>query len=204
MVCDKPIDKSKLGMIEYLRFTKESIMNIKTKLFETERLILRRFELSDAEDMYNNYCGSDIVTEYLSWNTHSSLDDTKSYLEKVALPNYENENTYCWAIVLKETNQVVGCIEASKVDLNLKSIMFGWVLGDKFWGRGLMPEAASVVRDYLFDEGFVRIWAYHNSENKKSGRVMQKIGMLHEGTLKKYSKDNKDNFIDCEIYAITK
>ena len=33
---------------------------------------------------------------------------------------------------------------------------------------------------------------------------MQKIGMLHEGTLKKYSFDNKGNFIDCELYAITK
>lgn len=179
-------------------------MDNKSKLFETERLILRRVELSDAEDMFNNYCGSDIVTEYLSWNTHKSLEDTKEYLTNVALPKYEKENTYLWVLVKKDINQVVGCIEASKVDLELKSVMFGWVLGEKFWGQGLMPEAARVIRDYLFDEGFVRIWAYHNAKNLKSGRVMQKIGMIHEGTLKKYSFDNKGNFIDCELYAITK
>ncbi len=179
-------------------------MDNKSKMFETERLVLRRFELSDAEDMFNNYCGSDKVTEFLSWNTHESLDATKEYLKNVALPKYEKDNTYLWALVLKENNQVIGCIEASKVDLELKSAMFGWVLGEKFWGMGLMPEASQVIRDYLFDEGFVRLWAYHNSENKKSGRVMQKIGMLHEGTLKKYSFDNKGNYIDCELYAITK
>ena len=179
-------------------------MDNKSKIFETDRLILRRMELSDADDMYNNYCGSDIVTEYLSWNTHASIQDTKEYLEKVVMPNYENENTYYWAIVLKETNQVIGSIEAFKIDEINKSIMLGWVLGEKFWGRGLMPEAARVIKDYLFSEGFVRIWAYHNKENLKSGRVMQKIGMLHEGTLKKYSLDNKGNFIDCELYAITK
>ena len=179
-------------------------MDNKSKLFETERLILRRMEFSDAEDMFNNYCGSDIVTEYLSWNTHASLDETKAYLENVALPKYEQDNTYLWVLVLKEINQVVGCIEASKVDLDHKSAMFGWVLGEKFWGRGLMPEAAQVIRDYLFDEGFVRLWAYHNKDNPKSGRVMQKIGMIHEGSLKKYSFDNKGNFIDCELYAITK
>ena len=179
-------------------------MDNKSKLFETERLVLRRHELSDAEDMYKNYCSNDNVTKFLSWNTHESLEATKEYLKNVALPKYEKENTYMWAVVLKETNEVIGCIEASKVDLNFKSVMFGWVLSEKYWGQGLMPEAARVIRDYLFDEGFVRIWAYHNKDNPKSGRVMQKIGMFHEGSLKKYSFDNKGNFIDCELYAITK
>ena len=179
-------------------------MDNKSKIFETERLILRRFEISDAEDVFNNYCNNDNVTKYLSWKTHQTIDETKEYLNNVALPKYQKENSYLWAVVLKETNQVIGSIEASKVDTELKSIMFGWVLSEKYWGQGLMPESARVIRDYLFDEGFVRIWAYHNAENSKSGRVMQKIGMIHEGTLKKFSYDNKGNFIDCELYAITK
>lgn len=179
-------------------------MNNRTKLFETERLILRRVELTDAENMFNNYCNSDTVTEYLSWNTHKSIEDTIEYLKNVALPKYEEEYAYLWVLVLKETNEVIGSVEVSQIDLKHKSAMVGWVLGEKYWGQGLMPEAARVVRDYIFDEGFVRIWAYHNVENPKSGRVMQKIGMLHEGTLKKYSFDNKGNFIDCDLYAITK
>ena len=178
-------------------------MENKTKLFETERLFLRRFELADAEQMYNNYCSNDNVTKMLSWDTHSSLDDTKQYLEKVALPRYD-EKAYMWAVVLKETNEVIGSIDVNHYDLNKKSACLGWVLSEKYWGRGLMPEAAKVVRDYLFSEGFVRLWAYHYVGNDKSGRVMQKIGMIHEGTLHKYAYNNKGNLVDVELYAITK
>lgn len=176
----------------------------RTKLFETDRLILRRLELSDSEDMFKNYCNSDTVTEYLSWNTHQSIEDTKEYISNIALPKYDQEYAYLWVLVFKGTNEVIGSVEVSDIDLKRKSAMIGWVLSEKYWGQGLMPEAASVVRDYIFNERFVRLWAYHNVKNPKSGRVMQKIGMLHEGTLKKYAFDNKGNFIDCELYAITK
>ena len=66
-------------------------MNNRTKLFETERLILRRVELTDAENMFNNYCNSDTVTEYLNWNTHKSIEDTIEYLKNVALPKFPLE-----------------------------------------------------------------------------------------------------------------
>lgn len=178
-------------------------MENKTKVFETDRLILRKLELADAEDMFKNYCGSETVTKYLSWNAHKSLEDTKQYLEKFALPRY-NDNPYIWAIVLKETNEVIGCIDVVKIDLTKKSVELGWVLSEKYWGQGLMPEAGMPIRDYLFEEGFVRIWARHNIANKKSGRVMQKIGMIYEGTQRKADLDNQGNFIDLDIYAITK
>ena len=178
-------------------------MENKTKMFETERLILRRFELSDAEDMFKNYCSSENVTRYMTWNPHPSVDDTRAYLTNVALPRYEN-NAYQWAIVLKETNEVIGCIDINEYDLKKKTACFGWVIGEEFWGRGLMPEAAAVIRDYMFSEGFIRLWAIHNDKNLKSGRVMQKIGMIHEGTLHKYAFDNQGELIDVELYAITK
>ena len=177
---------------------------MRTKMFETERLILRRFELSDAEDMYKNYCSSDNVTKFLSWQKHASLDDTKAYLEKVALPRYDEEDAYMWAVVLKETNEVIGSIDINHYDLRKKSACFGWVLSEKYWGQGLMPEAARVVRDYMFSEGFVRLWAYHYVGNDKSGRVMQKMGMTHEGTLHKYAFNGQEELVDVELYAITK
>lgn len=179
-------------------------MEGKAKLFETERLILRRLEFSDAEEMYNNYCNNDNVTKYLTWATHRSVEDTKEYLEKVALPRYDTENPYMWALVLKETNQVIGCIDACYIDLRHKRAEIGWVLSEKYWGKGLMPEAGLVIRDYLFSEGFERIQAKHDVRNPKSGRAMQKIGMTHEGTLKKYEFDNNGNLVDYEFYAIVK
>ena len=67
-----------------------------------------------------------------------------------------------------------------------------------------MPEAAKAVLEHLFSEGFKRIEAWHNVANPKSGRVMQKIGMTHEGTLKSYDMDNQGVLRDMELYAIVK
>ena len=177
-------------------------MNKKTKTIETERLMLRAFTLDDAEQMFKNYCSSEKVTEFMEWSPHASVEVTKNFIRDFVFEEYKNGNEYRWAIVLKEIGEVVGAIDVVlKVDKK-KLAELGWVLGDKFWGRGIMPEAATAVVNYLFDEGFVRIQALHKCENKKSGRVMQKLGMLHEGILKRYSLDNKGNYHDCEMYAI--
>ena len=78
----------------------------------------------------------------------------------------------------------------------------GWVIGDDYWGRGIMPEAARCVLQQLFDVGYYRVQALHHFENKKSGRVMSKIGMEYEGMLKKYDYDRDGNLVDICIWAI--
>lgn len=171
-----------------------------TKTFETDRLILRKATIDDAEDIFNNYAGRDKVTEFLSWQTHKSVETTKEYLEKAMLPRYNKEN-YCWYLVLKETNQVIGCIDVNKFDKNKKQAELGWVLSDDYWGKGLMPEAGKVVLEYLKSLGFIRICARHNVANLKSGRVMQKLGMKFEGILRKSDLDNKGNLIDMAYYS---
>ncbi len=175
-----------------------------SKRIETERLILRKFEADDYEDMFNNYAKYDEVTKYLTWNTHKSSEDTKNYLEKVVLPDYEKEHTYRWAIELKSLGQVIGAIDVVCCNLEKKSAELGYVLGLNFWGNGIMTEAGRAVVDYLFSEGFVRIWAIHKVENERSGRVMQKLNMQYEGTLRKYALDNQGELVDVKIYSIIK
>ena len=64
----------------------------------------------------------------------------------------------------------------------------GWVIGRKYWGKGYTPEAATKVLDILFDEvGANCVYAGHDVNNTKSGRVMQKIGMKYEGILRTVS-----------------
>lgn len=178
--------------------------HIGTQTIETERLILRRFELSDAQNMFDNYCGKEKVTEFLSWDAHKTVEDTKSYLTDVVLPNYDLINTYCWAIVWKETNEVIGCIDVCAKDERRRCAELGWVIGDEYWGRGIMPEAATSVLKYLFAVGYERIQATHHVQNKKSGRVMEKIGMQCEGIHKKFSMFKNDTLVDCYLWAITR
>ena len=57
-----------------------TMKHIGTKNIETERLILRRFTLDDADAMYRNWASDDEVTKYLTWPAHSSVDITKMVL----------------------------------------------------------------------------------------------------------------------------
>ena len=177
--------------------------HIGTQTIETERLILRKFRLEDAEDMFKNYTSSEKVTEYLTWKPHENVKGTESYLNYI-LPEYEKNDTYRWAIVWKENNEVIGCIDV--VDKNDKKFRaeLGWVLGDKYWGKGIMPEAGKAVLEQLFNIGYKRIQALHDVNNPKSGRVMKKIGMTHEGVLKKYEPNNEGILTDCDIWAIVR
>ena len=171
-----------------------------TKIFETDRFVLRKCTIDDAEDIFNYYASRDKVTEYLSWNTHKSIEDTRSYLSNCVLPEYEKE-FYCWFIELKSINKVIGNISVVKFDKDKKYAELGWVLSDDFWGQGIMPEAAKIVLDYVKSLGFVRIDARHNVENPKSGRVMQKIGMQFEGILRKSGLNNKNELVDMAFYS---
>ena len=179
-------------------------MEKKTVTLETERLNLRKFKLSDAKDMFESYCGRDIVTRYLTWMPHKSEEDTKEFLEKIVLPEYDKEYTYRWAIELKETGKVIGSIDVVDMSIRAKRCTMGWVIGDDYWNKGIMTEAAKKVFEFLFEEGFVRIQSHHQKENLASGRVMQKVGMKHEGLLRKYDINRSGEIVDCDIYAIVK
>lgn len=175
----------------------------RTIWFETDRIILRKFKTGDEVDMFNNYASRDVVTEFLSWKTHKSLSDTESFLNQVVLPSYNEEYAYRWAIVFKETNQVIGSIDVVEMNAQKTRAELGWVLSDDYWGQGIMPECARIILKYLFEQGFSRIQAYHHIDNKKSGRVMQKIGMTFEATLKNYGVTNKNEVVSVDMYAIT-
>ena len=54
--------------------------NVGTIKLETDRLILRRIELNDAEKMFNNWCNDEEVTRYLPWEPHGKIEVTKEFL----------------------------------------------------------------------------------------------------------------------------
>lgn len=86
-----------------------------TVTLETERLILRRFELEDANDMFSNWASDPEVTKYLTWPTHSSIEVSKFVINDW-VSSYDKKDYYSWAIELKGERKVVGSITAVKVN----------------------------------------------------------------------------------------
>ncbi|MBR5681661.1 MAG: GNAT family N-acetyltransferase [Ruminococcus sp.] len=175
-----------------------------TQHLETERLILRRFTLEDAEAMYENWANDDEVTKFISWHTHQNIDVTRSVLGDW-VSHYPDDDFYQWAIVPKEGDgRPVGSIGAVKVFDKISAVQIGYCIGRKWWHRGITSEALKALIVFFFDEvGVERIEAIHDTRNPNSGGVMEKCGMKHEGTLRRAFKGNS-GIGDVKIYSILK
>ena len=174
-----------------------------TVVLETTRLKLRRFTIEDAEGMYRNWASEDEVTKFLTWPTHANVDVTRELLSNW-IKEYQNKNYYNWVMELKETGEIIGNISVVLIKENIEGAVLGYCMGTKWWGKELMPEAGKVVIKYLFEQvGFNRIAADHDKNNPKSGRVMQKLGMTYEGTLRSAGFCNQ-GIIDEVWYSILK
>ena len=172
-----------------------------TQQLETHRLILRRYSVEDAEDMFRNWASDPEVTRYLTWPAHSGVAVTRMVLNDW-VSKYDDGSFFNWAIVWKETGEVIGNIAAVSVFEPLETAELGYCLGRAFWGRGIMPEAVRAVIMYLFGTADLRrIIAHHDVNNPKSGRVMIKAGMEFEGILHSAGKNNQ-GFCDVARYVI--
>ena len=176
--------------------------HIGTRCIETDRLILRRFEVADAQAMFDNWASDDKVTRYLTWPTHSDVSVTKQVLEDW-VPQYSKDDYYNWAIVLKANGpQPIGNISAMRWDEDRTVPVIGYCMGKRWWRQGIMTEALGAVIDFLFEQvGVKRIEAYHNPNNPHSGDVMRKCGMKFEGTWEKSDRNNQ-GVCDISHYSI--
>lgn len=172
-----------------------------TVVLETERLILRRFELSDADAMFNNWASDGEVTKFLTWPTHSDVSVSKAVIDSW-LPLYENLNHYSWAIVLKETGEPIGSTGVVKQQDDIRMVHIGYCLGQKWWKQGYTSEALAVLIRFFFEVvGVNRIESRHDPRNPNSGKVMLKCGLKYEGTLRQSDINNQSGFCDAAYYA---
>ena len=80
-----------------------------TVSLETERLILRRFTLDDAQQAFDNWMSREKVTRYMTWQPYQNVEDVKGYIQYV-IGTYEKPDAYYWAIEEKNSGQVIGSI----------------------------------------------------------------------------------------------
>lgn len=151
-----------------------------TPRLETERLILRKLTPGDADDIFE-YASDDEVTKFMTWETHQSIDNSRSFID-FTLGRYERDEAGEWGITLKETGKLVGATGFAWFDSKNNRAEIGYVLARPYWGRGIMPEALVRLLRFGFEVMELnRIECCHFLPNEKSGRVMQKAGMSYEG-----------------------
>lgn len=146
---------------------------------ETDRLILRPWRESDAEECYK-YAKDPRVGSMCGWSIHTSIEDSRRIIREVlSVPE-----TY--AIVLKETELPIGSIGLHHRDLADRDdeAELGYWIGVPYWGRGFAPEAARELLRHAFEELCLsRIWCRYFEGNERSKRVSEKLGFKYQRTI---------------------
>lgn len=175
-----------------------------TQTIETERLILRRFRMEDAQATYNRWASDPQVTHFLTWPPHADADVTRLVIKSWAAA-YDKPDYYQWAITVKAQDDLpVGSISVVRHDDAVRKAEVGYCIGRMWWRHGITSEALGAVIAFLFEEvGMERVEAKHDVNNPNSGRVMEKCGMIKEG-IHRRADHNNQGIVDVCMYAILK
>ena len=151
-------------------------INISNVILETDRLILRAWEITDLDDFFE-YASVEGVGEKAGWEHHKSKDKSLEILKMFI------EEKKVFAIVLKENQKVIGSIGieelSEELDKDLDNLLgreLGYVLNKDYWNKGIMKEAVSKVVDYCFNTLKLNfLMASYFNHNIASKKVLENL-----------------------------
>ncbi len=182
-------------------------------MLETKRLILRHWEDSDAESLFE-YAKDPDIGPIAGWPAHQSIDESREVIRKVL------SGKEAYAICLKADGKAIGTIElklSGRTDMTERDdeCEAGYWLGKPFWGQGIMPEAVREILRHAFEDiGMTKVWIGYYEDNNKSKRVQEKCGfrfqwktegvdvpLMHEKRTGYVSSITKDQWQWDRLYA---
>ena len=157
-----------------------------TDRLETERLILRRFEKSDAASMMRNWVSDPAVQRNYGEPVYRTPEEVDGLLDKY-IGGYDEPYHYRWAVIEKESGECVGQIAYFLVDAKNEFAEIEYCIGTAYQGRGYATEACEAVIQYGFDViGLHKVQICVRPSNTPSRKVIGKCGFVYEGTLRDY------------------
>uniref|UniRef100_A0A2C9UDH8 N-acetyltransferase domain-containing protein n=1 Tax=Manihot esculenta TaxID=3983 RepID=A0A2C9UDH8_MANES len=156
------------------------------------RISLRPFKLSDVDD-FLKWASDDRVTWNLRWNSITTREEALDHLEKVAIP-------HTWRRSICLDDRSIGYVSFSGDDrcrVNIK-----YTLAIEYWGHGIATIAVKMTVSSVFQDlpYLIRLEALVDVKNKGSQRVVEKVGFIKEGVLRKYAYF-KGEFRDLVVYS---
>jgi [ribosomal protein S5]-alanine N-acetyltransferase len=177
-----------------------AVISLSRPTRETERLILRPFTLDDAPRVQTLAGDGDIASTTLNI-PHPYEDGMAEQWIGGHQEKFEKGTETVFALTLRSDGLLIGAmgLVINSPDENAE---LGYWIGKPYWNNGYATEAAKAVLDYAFNQlNLHRVHARHLKRNPTSGRVMQKIGLKHEGCQRQHTK-KWDVFEDIECYGI--
>jgi ribosomal-protein-alanine N-acetyltransferase len=164
---------------------------------QTERLFLRPIRLTDAADVYA-YASDPEWGRYLPVPEPYERSDAERFVAASVLTDRSERSV--WGIALNDC--IVGSINI-RFFYEWRLAEIGYSMGRHLWGKGYTTEAARAVVDAAFAAypRLMRVRAHADARNEASARVMEKLGMTCEGTLR-CNRYFRGQFVDEVCYGV--
>jgi len=168
---------------------------------ETPRLVLREITLEDA-DAIHAYAANPDVVRYMVWGPNTLEQTRKFCAERVATRRDPNRTSYELAINVKPGTVTVGAIGLRIKSVENREAELGYVLHPVYWGKGYVTEAAQCMLEFGFEQlKMHRIYAFAAPDNAASLRVLARLQLIREGTLRENVRV-KQGYRDSVLCAI--
>jgi ribosomal-protein-alanine N-acetyltransferase len=152
-------------------------------------------------DDFHEYSVKEKLYDYLEFKPFQSIDETRTYLQKLMKRSAKNTTQY-WFIRLIDEDKVVGSVGLHGYDPVRQSIEIGYGVSPDYWGQGVFRSAALLLIEYVFDDlGIHRLVARTASENEASIRGLEKLKFKREGIMRDYYKFSNGNWHDAILLS---
>ena len=132
---------------------------IGTQEIETERLLLRRMNISDSEDMFNNWASDPCVSKFYSWEPHKNIYETEDII-KTWVAQYNDPLYFHWIVTDKGTNEAIGTFYINHIDEENCTGTINCILAKQVWGKGLYAIIAIILGVFINLIIISRIYKY--------------------------------------------
>ena len=159
---------------------------------DTGTLLLRRFRMSDREDMFRNWISDPTVQHEYGEPVFTATEETDALLSKW-IAAYERPDFYRWAVIEKKSGMNIGQIAFCRVYDDCRTAEIEYCIGRSFWGNSYAGTALSaVIREIFRRTDFQRLEAYHRAENLRSGRVLEKSDMHTTDNIERFKRAGEE------------
>jgi [ribosomal protein S5]-alanine N-acetyltransferase len=177
------------------------LTHIGTKEILTDHLLLRKFLYSDSDDMLRYWVSDPRIQLRYCEPVYSNQQEVRGLLDKY-IGAYQNEDSYRWAITLKNTGECIGQIAFFLMDSANHFAEIEYCVGSEFHGKGLVTEACQAVIRFGFEQIHLhKIQISHQPGNPASKKVIEKCGFQYEGTLRDFFYQD-GQYVDRLFYSM--
>lgn len=156
------------------------------ELLRTDRLLVRDWSVSDAEEALSIYGHPDtLVTQELRHIPH--VDAMREVLaEWTAEQDEMAPGTGRWAMALLDGGALIGGITLLPMPVPEADVEIGYRLAPEHWGRGYATEAGRALAGWAFQHSLVEVFALVTADNARAAATARRIGMEWVGESDKY------------------